>query len=87
MAPCQLPGPTAVRLERQRLQTEDRVLTSPPADQHLSHHERNTDQCDTGKVGQNEGTASVLACEVRKPPDIAETNRRAGSRQNKYQTG
>ena len=82
---CADPAPPAglAFLLAQKLHRRNRVAASTPADQDLGHHHRQTNEQHTGQVDEHEGTAAVLASNVRELPDVAQSNRR--SRYGQYE--
>ena len=63
----------------------DGTLAAAPAQHDFRHHDRNTDDGDTGQVHQHKGPATIFPGNIGKLPDIAQTHRRTGRRQHKGQ--
>ncbi len=76
----QLPGGAATL---QAYKGTDSVAPGMSADHQFRHHDRQADQGDADQVDQHKSAATVVAGDVGKLPDVAETHGAAGGRQDK----
>src|SRR5690606_37040441 len=65
----------------------DGAATAAAADGDFGHHHWDADGEDARQVHQHEGATAVFAGDVRKLPDIAEANGRAGRGENEAPAG
>ncbi len=83
-APAQvLPAAIAALFRGQGAQRIDGALPTATTQHDLGHHDRDADQGDADQVDEHEGPAAVLTGDIGEFPDIAQTDGRAGRRQQK----